>query len=98
VSNVENLEDGRAARRAGSRRRLLMIGLKMIQSGNYRLMPTEITRKAKMHERSFHSIFGTMEQYYQELIDAHEASIREQITRDIKENGKSLVRLMLLGK
>lgn len=87
-----------ARRRIGSRHRMLAAGLKLIQGGNYRLTPGQISDASQHHKRSFHAIFGDMPSYYQQLIEAHEASIRAAITKAVAEDGKSLVDIVLLGE
>lgn len=87
-----------ARRRIGSRHRMLAVGLRLIQEGKYRLSPSLITDAAKMHNRSFHAIFGDMPNYYEQLIEVHEASIRAAIAKAIAEGGRSLVRIVLLGE
>lgn len=99
MSNIVDIEDGRTARRAGNRRRMLAVGLKLMQrSGTYRVTPKEVTDGADMHLRSFHVIFGDLDGFYSALVDEHEASLRDMINRDIREKDKSLTRLVLLGK
>lgn len=98
VAQVAAILDGRTARREGSRRRLLIAGLRLIERGNYRPSPKQVTEQAGMHERSFHSIFGDHESYLNQLIEVHEISIRESINKDVKERGVPLVKLMLMGK
>lgn len=87
-----------ARKRIASRRRMLLAGLKMMEQGQFRLTPLQIASKSQMHMRSFHVIFGDMTSYYLQLIDEHGASIRAAINRSVKEDGKDLVQLMLLGE
>lgn len=94
--NIVNL-DGRTARRAGSRRKLLIAGLRLIEKGTFRLQPQDIADKASMHRRSLYDIFGDMDGYLEELLADHEASIRAVIEAEVKK-GKSLSKLVLMGK
>ena len=99
MSNILDLTDGRSARRAGNRQRMLAVGLNLMKkSGRYRVTPKEITDGADMHLRSFHVIFGDLDGFYAALVEGHEASLRDMINRDVKDKDKSLVRLVLLGK
>lgn len=89
----------KAARmRIASRRRMLLAGLRFAEQGQFRFTPLMIASKAQMHMRSFHVIFGDMAGYYLQLIDEHGPAIRAAINRAVREDGKDLVRLMLLGE
>ena len=96
TGNVIDL-DGRAAKRAGSRRRMLLAGLKFVQKGKYRFTPIEIAEKVEMHRRSFFEIFGTLDGYLEELIAEHGASIQDAIKHDVSERERSIAQLILLG-
>lgn len=99
MSNIVDLTDGRTARRAGNRQRMLAVGLNIMRrTGCYRVTPKEVADGAGMHLRSFHVIFNDLEGFYQAMFETHEASLREMINRDVKDKDKSLVRLVLLGK
>ncbi|MFA5900275.1 MAG: hypothetical protein WC829_14315 [Hyphomicrobium sp.] len=87
-----------ARKRIASRRRMLLAGLRFMEGGQFRLTPLQIASKAQMHMRSFHVIFGDMPSYYLQLIDEHGPLIRAAINRAVKEDGKDLVQLMLLGE
>lgn len=98
MSNIIDLTDGRSARRAGNRQRMLAVGLNIMKrTGRYRVTPKDITDGAEMHLRSFHVIFGDLDGFYEAMVETHEASLRDMISKDIKEKDKSLVRLVLLG-
>jgi AcrR family transcriptional regulator len=88
--------DGRNARRAGSRRRLLLAGLHLIQRGHFRFSLQDVADKAQMHRRSIHDIFGDFDGYLVELVDEHEASIRDAVTEANKR--VSIARLVMLGR
>lgn len=98
MTKTEAILDGRTARREGSRRKLLVAGLRLIERGNYRPTPKQITDQAEMHDRSFHAIFGDLDGYFQQLIDTHEISIREAINKDVRDREVPLVKLVLMGK
>lgn len=96
---IDDLTDGRRARRAGNRRRMLAVGLKIIQrSGSYRVNPKDITDGADMHPRSFHACFGGLDGFYEALITEHGATLYDMMRTDMREKDKSLVRLVMMGK
>ena len=92
----EPAPDGRNARRAGSRRRLLLAGLQLAQKGHFRFSLQDVADRAQMHRRSVHDIFGDFDGYMHELVDEHEASLREVVTEAARKT--SLARLVFLGK
>jgi AcrR family transcriptional regulator len=75
MSNIEPI-DGRNARRAGSRAKLLKAGLRLIEKGDFRFSLQDVADRAQMHRRSIHDIFGDFDGYLHELVDEYEASIR----------------------
>jgi AcrR family transcriptional regulator len=98
VSSNDNFSkpDLRAARRAGSRRTMLIAGLRLIEKGNYRPTPQEVADQARMHRRSFYAIFGDLDAFLEELLAEYELSIHEAVTEAVRQ-GKSLSRIVLLG-
>jgi AcrR family transcriptional regulator len=99
VSSNDNFTrtDLRAARRAGSRRTMLIAGLRLIEKGHYRPTPQEVADEARMHRRSFYAIFGDLDAYLEELLAEYEASIHAAITEAVRGD-KSLSRIVLLGR
>jgi len=87
-----------ARRRVASRRLMLLAGLRIMQGGRFRLTPAIVAEEAGMHLRSFHAIFGDMPNYCKALLDAHESSIQACISKAVKEDGKSLARIVVVGE
>jgi AcrR family transcriptional regulator len=95
MSNIEPI-DGRNARRAGSRAKLLKAGLRLIEKGDFRFSLQDVADRAQMHRRSIHDIFGDFDGYLHELVDEYEASIRAAVNEAAKT--QSLARLVMFGK
>jgi hypothetical protein len=85
-------------KRIASRRRMLLAGLKFMEQGQFRLTPAMIASKSQMHMRSFHVIFRDMPSYYLQLSDEHGPLIRAAINRAVREDGKDLVKLVVMGE
>jgi len=97
MSKLIDIADGRQNKRVGNRRRMLLAGLKLIERGHYRFSAKDITDKVGMHRRSFFENFENIEGFVDELLSEHEGSVRAAVEKDVRENGKSLARIVLLG-
>jgi AcrR family transcriptional regulator len=93
-----DLLDGRQAKRAGSRRRMLLAGLHFVQRGAFQFTANEIAERVGMHRRSVHEIFGTFADFKEELIREHGPEIHEAIHDYVANHNRSLVQVVILGK
>jgi len=94
---VVDISDGRLAKRVGNRRRMIQAGLYFAQKGQFRFSANDVAKRAGMCRRSFFEIFETMDGFVDELLSEHEATIQATITAQVREEGKSIARLVLLG-
>jgi AcrR family transcriptional regulator len=90
--------DGRNARRDISRRKLLLAGLRMVEKGDFRFSLQDVADRADMHRRSIHDIFGNFDNYLEELLAEHEASIQAAVHETARKKEISLARLVLIGR
>ncbi len=63
--------DGRSRRKIVNAESMLHAGLLFIQEGNWRPSATQIAERCKLSKRTFWSLFGSLDTYWDEVIRVH---------------------------
>jgi hypothetical protein len=58
-----------SARREGTKRRFLLAGLRLAESGQFGFLPEDVAEDAGLSRRNFFTIFDTVDAYTDELLD-----------------------------
>ena len=90
--------DGRKGRRDKSREAIVCAALSLIHHGNWRPSVKEIAAAAAVSVRTVFSIFGTLDDVYEELIRFHGTSLQETFDQNAQEMGAhGALRIVLIG-
>lgn len=106
TAEVQPATDGRVQRRLGNHAALLKAGLDMALRGHWHASAADVAKAAGVSTRTFFTAFGGLDEYREELIKVHGASLWAEVGRVEdhaveSEHGlarEAVLRLVLLGK